>query len=72
MDTFGWNVSKMCPSPHRAGAPGDVYESHGEKNRTVVVELNDIYGMLVLLGLGVEVALMTFIAERILLVRTKY
>ena len=21
MDTFGWNVSKMCPSPHRAGAP---------------------------------------------------
>ena len=21
MDTFGLNVSKMCPSPHRAGAP---------------------------------------------------
>ena len=21
MDTFWWNVSKVCPSPHRAGAP---------------------------------------------------
>ena len=25
MDTFWWNVSKVCPSPHRAGAPPILY-----------------------------------------------
>ena len=63
---------EQLPNATYCNSIGDVYESHGEKNRTVVVELNDTYGMLVLLGLGVEVALMTFIAERILLVRTQY
>ena len=40
-----------------------------ETNRTVTVELNDILGMLVLLGLGVGGALITFIAETIFVVR---
>ena len=47
----------------------DVYESHMEKNRTVNVEMNDILGMLLLLGLGVGGALITFVAEVIFVVR---
>ena len=63
---------EQLPNATYCNSIGDVYESHGEKKHTVVFEVNDMYGMLVLLGLGVEVALMTFIAERILLVRIKY
>ena len=51
---------------------GDVHKSHTEKNNTVTVEVNDIYGMLVLLGLGVGGALITFIAEIALLVSWKH
>ena len=40
-----------------------------EKNHKVTMKVNDIYGMLVLLGLGVGGALSTFIAEIILMVR---
>ena len=47
----------------------DVYKSQTEKNHIVIVEVNDIYGMLVLLGLGVGGALLTFIAEMFLMVR---
>ena len=60
---------EQLPNVTYCNSIGDVYKSHGEKNHNVVVEVNDMYGMLVLIGLGVEVALMTFIAERILLVR---
>ena len=48
----------------------DIYESHMKNNHTVTVELNDIYGMLVLLGLGVGLALITFTAETSLMVCT--
>ena len=47
----------------------DVYKSQTEKNHKVTVEVNDIFGMLVLLGLGVGGALLTFIAEMFLMVR---
>ena len=40
----------------------DVLNSHMGNNK-VVVEVNDIYGMLILLGLGVGFALMSFCAE---------
>ena len=50
----------------------DVYKSHKEKNQKVTVEVNDIYGMLVLLGLGVGVALLAFVAETVMLVRQKH
>ena len=41
----------------------DVYMSHMERSQIVMVELNDIYGMLVLFGLGVAGAFVIFIAE---------
>ena len=47
----------------------DIYESHVGNNQRVIVQLNDIYGMLVLLGLGVGGALMTFPAENLWSVR---
>ena len=47
----------------------DVYESHSTRNRSVKFQVNDIYGMLVLLGLGLIVALTTWIVEMNLLVR---
>ena len=48
----------------------DIYESHMENNNTVTVKLKDIYGMLVLLGLGVGLALIIFIAETVMMVCT--
>ena len=61
---------KHLPNATECNTIADVYKTHNQKNRTVRVELNDIYGMLILLGLGVGVALITFTAEIILLVRT--
>ena len=46
----------------------DVYKSHAGGKETVVVEVNDIYGMLALLGFGIGLALITFAAETVLLV----
>ena len=43
-----------------------------EKNHKVTMKVNDIYGMLVLLGLGVGVALLAFVAETVMLVRQKH
>ena len=54
------------PNATKCKTVNDVYESHREENHVVTMEVNDIYGMLVLLGLGVGGALLTFIAERIL------
>ena len=56
------------PNATKCNTIGDVYKSHAEKNHTVIVEANDIYGMLALLGLGAGGALITFIAETVLLV----
>ena len=47
----------------------DIYESHVGNNQRVIVQLNNIYGMLVLLGLGVGGALITFPAENLWSVR---
>ena len=52
------------PNATKCKTVNDVYESHKEENHIVTMEVNDIYGMLVLLGLGVGGALLTFIAER--------
>ena len=57
------------PNATKCKTINDVYISHREKDHLVKVEVNDIYGMLVLLGLGVSGALVTFIAEMTLLVR---
>ena len=61
---------KHLPNSTECNTIADVYKTHNQKNRTVTVELNDIYGMLILLGLGVGVALITLTAQIILLVRT--
>ena len=41
----------------------DVHMSQMERSQIVMVELNDIYGMLVLFGFGVAGAFITFVAE---------
>ena len=51
------------PNATKCKTISDVYNSHAEGNHEVVVELNDIYGMMGLLGLGVGWSLATFIAE---------
>ena len=61
---------KYLPNGTICSTVNDVYESHMENNHTVTVKLNDIYGMLVLLGLGVGLALITFTAETLLMVCT--
>ena len=58
------------PNATKCGTVNDIYESHIEKSHTVTVKLKDIYGMLVLLGLGAGLALITFTAETVLMVCT--
>ena len=43
----------------------EVYKSHLEATTTVILEVKDIYGMLVLLCLGVGLALSTFSVEMV-------
>ena len=54
---------KNLPNATKCKTIHDVYKSHAEKNRRVIVDVNDIYGMLLLLGLGVAGAVITFTAE---------
>ena len=54
------------PNATKCNTIADVFKSH--RRDKVIVEMNDIYGMLVLLGLGMGLALITFTAESILLV----
>ena len=58
------------PNGTMCNTVNDIYKSHVENNHTVTVKLNDIYGMLVLLGLGVGLALITLTAETLLMVST--
>ena len=57
------------PNATKCNTIGDVFRSH--KTEKVIVQVNDIYGILVLLGLGLGMALLIFPAEIILLVREK-
>ena len=57
------------PNPTKCKTTHDVYNSHSQVNRSVKFQVNDIHGMLVLLGLGLIVALITWIVEMNLLVR---
>ena len=54
---------KNLPNATKCNSISEVFESHEEKNVKVRVELNAIYGMLVILGIGAGVALFTFITE---------
>ena len=55
------------PNATKCNTIADVFKSH--KRGRVIVKMNDVYGMLVILGLGMGLALITFTAENILLVR---
>ena len=63
---------KNLPNSTKCRTIYDVRKSHMENHHKVTVELNDIFGMLVLLGLGVGGALITLIAEISLLVRGNF
>ena len=54
---------KNLPNVTKCNSISEVFESHEERNVKVRVELNAIYGMLVILGIGAGVALLTFITE---------
>ena len=63
---------KFLPNSTNCKTISDAYQSLEEANSNVVVEVNDIYGMLVLLGFGLGLASVTFIAEVVYLVRMFY
>ena len=54
---------KNLPNATKCNSISEVFESHEEQYDRVRVELNAIYGMLVILGIGAGVALFTFTAE---------
>lgn len=60
------------PNATKCTTIGNVKKSHEGKNRRVTVYLNDIFGMLILLGLGAGGALISLITENIFLVRQEY
>ena len=69
MGLIDMSYFKNMPNGTKCKTIHDVHKSHMEKHHKVTVELNDIFGMLVLLGFGVGGALIAFIAEISLLVR---
>ena len=66
MGLIDMSYFKNMPNGTKCKTIHDVHKSQMEKHHKVTVELNDIYGMLVLLGLGVGGAIITFIAEILL------
>ena len=62
------DIEEYIPNSTKCMTWQDVKASHEKDNPQVVVRLDDIYGMLALLGLGAGGALITFIAETVLLV----
>ena len=57
------------PNATKCNTMKDIKNSHADQNQTVKVEVNDIYGMLILLGLGISGAMLIFGAETIVTVR---
>ena len=51
------------PNATTCNTIGDVFKTHADKNQELIMELKFIYGMLVLLGIGVGVAIITFLTE---------
>ena len=51
------------PNATSCNTIGDVFKSHAEKNQELIMELKFIYGMLIVLGIGVNVAMITFLIE---------
>ena len=53
------------PNATTCNTIGDVFKTHADKNQELIMELKFIYGMLVIFGIGVVVAMMTFLTEAI-------
>ena len=51
------------PNATTCNTIGDVFKSHAEKNQELKMEMKFIYGMLVIYGIGVYVAMITFLIE---------
>ena len=51
------------PNATTCNTIGDVFKSHAEKNQELKMEMKFIYGMLVIYGIGVDVAIITFLIE---------
>ena len=63
---------KHLPNATKCRTLNDVYESHAKLSHKVTVEVNDIFGTMILLGLGLTGALFILIAEEILKIRVRY
>ena len=59
------------PNATKCNTLNDIKKSHQGENQIVIVEINDIYGMLILLGLGMGGAIIIFGAEIVAMVREK-
>ena len=57
------------PNATECATNADVQRSHRDQDAKVVLELDNIYGMIVLLGLGLLGSAVTFIAE---VIKTKW
>ena len=54
---------RAVPNATRCNTMKDIRDSHFEQNKYVTVKVNDIYGMLLLLGLGMGGAIISVIVE---------
>ena len=51
------------PNATTCNTVGDVFKSHAEKNQELKMEMKFIYGMLVIYGIGMDVAMISFLIE---------
>ena len=51
------------PNATTCNTVGDVFKSHAEKNQELKMEMKFIYGMLVIYGIGMDVAMIYFLIE---------
>ena len=51
------------PNATTCNTVGDVFKSHAEKNQELKMEMKFIYSMLVIYGIGMDVAMISFLIE---------
>ena len=57
------NLGNYLPNASRCGTWGDVKASHKNKDHYMVLNYDDIYGLLIILAVGLFATLIIFIAE---------
>ena len=57
------NINKLMPNATECATNADVQRSHMAQDMKVVLKLENIYGMIVLLGLGLVGGAITFMVE---------